>query len=484
MKQHNTITAKRGEYLKLFIIFFILFAIWTKPALTSWNDESRMAQIQSIVKHGSLIIDKSSFSETGDKYFFNNHFYSDKPPLLAFYALPFYWILRQIGISFEKNFGLTYYLLTLLSIGALSAFGLIVFRKIIIDFFHVSNEWADITTFITGVGTLVFPYSLIFNNHVPSGVLILLGFYFFLDFKKNSMVKNAVFSGLFFSLAGSIDISCFIFIPFILVPILKKSKIAGLIFGMSCVPAIGLYLFFNFSTSGSLLPPAMNASLWNYPGSFFGQESLSGLAKHNNVLDVLCYSLHMLIGNRGLISHTPILLFSILGIFIIYRKNSQFQLKLEYSSLLFASLLFIAIYIFRSTNYSGFAFGVRWFASLMFILCLPIACLESSIRSSRTKQAVFLGIACLSIFISLVGAYAPISPLVVADMEERSPANTMLVNFKFIIHDFSNVVFMKCSMREIVKISRLVISGCILYFLLYGFMKNLSKASREYAATK
>jgi hypothetical protein len=477
MKQNNTITTKRGEYIKLFFIFFILFAIWTKPQLTSWNDQSRIAQIQSLVEYGSLIIDKSSFSETGDKYFFNNHYYSDKPPLLALYASPFYYALRHIGISFEKNFGLSYYLLTLLSIGVLSAFGLMIFRKIIRNFFYVNNEWADITTFITGVGTLIFPYSLIFNNHVPSAVLILLGFYFLLDFKKNSMLKHAAFSGLFFSLAGSIDITCFLFIPFIIIPFFKKSVKAGLIFGMSCVPAITLYLLLNLFTSGSLLPPAMNASLWNYPGSFFGQESLSGLAQHSNVLDVLYYSFHMLLGNRGLILHTPILSFSILGILFIFKKNCQFQYKSEYSYLLWASLIFIAIFMLRTTNYSGFAFGIRWFASLMFSLCLPIACLEGSIRSSRTIRVLFLGIACLSIFISLIGAYAPIPPLVVADMQERSPANTILVNFKFIIHDFSDVVFMKFSMRELFKIIRLVITGFFLYFLLYRFMKNLKSMS-------
>jgi hypothetical protein len=476
MKNSNMITIKRGEYLNLFIIFFILFAIWTKTGLTSWNDQSRMAQIQSIVEYGTLIIDKSSFSETGDKYFFNNHFYSDKPPLLALCTSPLYYALRLLGFSFDKNFGLSYYLFTLFSIGILSALGLVVFRKIIKDFFYVSNEWADITTFITGVGTLIFPYSLIFNNHVPSGVLILLGFYFFLDFRKNSMLKNAVFSGIFFSLAGSIDINCFLFIPFIVVPFLKKSLKAGLIFVMSCVPAIALYLFLNLSTSGSLLPPAMNASLWNYPGSFFSQESLSGLARHNNVLDVVFYSFHMLLGNRGLISHTPILLFSVLGIFIIYKKNCGFPYTSEYSSILLASLLFIAFSLFRTTNYSGFAFGIRWFASLMLSLCLPIAYLESNVRSSRTIRVLFLVTACLSIFISLVGAYAPISPLVVTDMQERSPSNTIFINVKFIIHDFSAAVF-RSSIKEILKMSRLALSSFLMYFLLYRFMKNLKSIS-------
>jgi len=30
-------------------------------------------------------------------------------------------------------------------------------------------------TFITGTGTLILPYSLVFNNHIPSGVLMIIG---------------------------------------------------------------------------------------------------------------------------------------------------------------------------------------------------------------------------------------------------------------------------------------------------------------------
>lgn len=474
MKQNNTITINRGAYLKIFIIFFILFAILTKTGPISWNDRSRIAQIQSLVEYGSFIIDKSSFSAfTGDKYFFNNHFYSDKPPILALYASPFYFALRQLGFSFQKHESMTYYLLTLLTIGVLSALGLIVFRKILMEFFHASNEWADITTFITGVGTIILPYSLIINNHVPSGVLILLGFYFFLDFRKNSGLKNPAYSGLFFSLAGSIDITCFLFIPFILIPFFRKSVRAGLIFVMSCVPVIALYLFLNLYTSGSLKPPAMNAPLWNYPGSSFSEENLSGLAQHNNVHDALFYAFHMLLGNRGLISHTPILLFSVFGILIIYKK-SRFQYKTEYTYILLATLSYIAIYILRTTNYSGWAFGIRWFASLMLILCLPFAYIESKIRSSRTTRVLFLGVGCLSILISLIGAYNPFSRLFGTALQERlSPTNTIFSNIHFIIDDFSTIFFMKFSINEIFIIARLVFGAFIIYFLLYRFMKNL-----------
>ncbi|MBF2028856.1 MAG: hypothetical protein IGS48_19195 [Oscillatoriales cyanobacterium C42_A2020_001] len=473
MKQNNVATVKQGEYLKLFIIFFVLFAILTVAGPVGWNDQSRMAQIQSLVEHGSFIIDKSIFLVTGDKYFFNNHFYSDKPPILALYASPFYFALKQLGLSFEKNIGLTYYLLTLLSIGILSILGLIIFRKILDDFFLVSKEWANITTFIAGVGTLILPYSLVFNNHVPSGVLILLGFYFLLHFRESGRYENAVFSGFFISLSGTIDINCFLFIPFMFVPFIRRSIKAAFIFGISCIPAIALYLFLNLYTSGSFIPPAMNASLWNYPGSSFSQENLSGLAQHNGILDVLFYAFHMLLGSRGLISHTPILLFSILSILIMYKKK-RLEYKTEYSYALLAILFYIAIYITRTINYSGWGFGIRWFASLMLILCLPIAYIENEIRLSKPIRILFFSTACLSIFVSIIGAYNPISPLSGTELQERLfPTNTILMNFKSLIKDSLDIVLASPSIGEIFRMIRLVFGASIIYFLLYRFMKKL-----------
>ncbi len=480
-KQNIMININRNKYLKIFIIFFVLFAVLTKVHVVSWNDSSRMAQIQSLVERGSFIIDKSTFS-TGDKYFFNNHFYSDKPPILAICAAPFYFVLNHLGFSFENNSRLTTYIVTLLSIGSLSALGLTVFRKILEVFFKTSDEWADIVAFITGTGTLILPYSLYFNNHLPSGVFAIIGFYYLLNIKRNNKLENAAYSGFFFSLAGAIDINFFLFIPFMIILFFRRSVKAGLIFGVSCIPVIILYLFLNLFTSGSFMPPAMNAPLWNYPGSEFNQENLSGLANHNNIISLLIYAFHMLIGNRGLISHSPIILFSLISFFVIYKENIQFPYKREYGYILLASLLYIIIYIFKTTNYSGWAFGVRWFTSVMFILCLPIVFLENKIKSSKTMKSLFIYIAYLSIFISIVGVYNPASTLNGTDAEEiLSPTNSFSSNLNQIFSDFtiniSSSSLLKNLFLSMIPITRLILGASIIYFLLWRFIQNLELAS-------
>ena len=179
----------RGKQLTIFILFFLLFAVFTKTETYSWNDASRMATIQSLVEQFSFVIDKSTFIETGDKYFYNNHFYSDKPPLLSMYGALYYFVLKNLfNISFATTPRLAYYLVTLLTIGALTCVGLVYFHKILVEFFEIDQEWADLTTFIVGTGTLVLPYSIVLNNHIVSGVLLLISFYYLLK-SKNKKIK-------------------------------------------------------------------------------------------------------------------------------------------------------------------------------------------------------------------------------------------------------------------------------------------------------
>jgi hypothetical protein len=465
----SLVTVNRGEYLKIFFVFFILFAVLTKQNIVGWNDASRMAQIQAIVEQGTFIIDQSTAFETGDKYFYNQHFYSDKPPILALYAAPVYFGLRLIGLSFDQNSQLTCYLVTLLSIGLLSILGLILFRKILREFLLVSSAWADVTTLVAGAGTLILPYSIVFNNHVPSGVLILMGVYCLLQFSRTNNFIQIAYSGICFSLAGSIDINCFLFIPIMLVLLVQKSAKAALMFGLACLPAIVLYLFLNLQTSGSLMPPALNAPLWNYPGSAFGQENLSGLAKHHNIGEVLFYAFHMLIGNRGLISHTPILLVAIGGILIGAQR--KFQYKAEYGYILLASGLYIALYILRTTNYSGWAFGIRWFASLMLILGLPIAYLAPQIRSSKPARLIFMAVASLSIAISLIGTHTPFTPLDGNELQERfAPTNTIVTSLNLIVGDLTSLP----SLKPLIRMARLALGAAIAYFCLYQFAQKLN----------
>lgn len=397
----NQVARKR---LQIFFTFLFLFSYFTKSSVESWNDASRMATIESLVDFHSFIIDNSSFfKQTFDKYLYQNHFYSDKPPILALYSSVFYLFLKNVfHFSFASHPKLTYYFLTVLVIGVISSLGLVCFYEIL-KIFKIESNWINLILLIAGTGTLVLPYSIVFNNHVVSGSLLLFSFYYLLKRQKDT--KNAAISGFFISLAGSIDITMFLLIPLYFILLINKSFRAKIAFILSCLPITLTYLWLNIYTSGSIIPPAMNASLWNYPGSFFGENNLSGLVGHD-ASDLTSYAFNMLVGSRGFISYNPILLLSIYGwIKMVFQPN--FKYKKEYLFIATACIAFLLFYIFRTNNYSGYSYGVRWFASIVLLALIPIAHVAEEVRSSKLGKVIFVAIASISIFISFIGLVAP-----------------------------------------------------------------------------
>ena len=432
---------------QIFLFFLVLFALLTRPDVSSWSDASRMATIQSLVEHHSFIIDNSQFT-TNDKYFYQGHFYSDKPPNLAIYGSVFYLLLKGLGISFSNHYNLTYYLLTLLVVGVSTCIGLVYFYKTI-KLFGVDDKWADVLVLVTATGTLILPYSTVFNNHTVTGVLLVMGFYYLVRIKES--VKYALFAGLLIALAGSIDITAFSFIPFSAIVLVDKPLKSKITFTLACAVVILVYFLLNLYTSGSLTPPAMNKALWEYRGPNFGDSSLSGLAYHPNISSQLNYGFHMLVGNRGLISYTPLLAFSIFGFAKVFSKN--FKYRKEYLFIILGSLAYILMYIFRSNNYSGSSYGVRWYADLMFLLCLPLANIGNEIKNSKKLKTLFFIISSISIVISSIGIIAPFVPV-------KKDSNSFISCFIYI---FKYPIF---SLEFMLLFTRLIVIAIATYYIL------------------
>ncbi len=90
MKRLNDLLALRWFGVLLFVAFMLLWALLTKVHTHSWQEESRMATVQTLVEQGTFIIDHTEFNRTGDKVFINEHFYSDKTPVLSVAAAGVY----------------------------------------------------------------------------------------------------------------------------------------------------------------------------------------------------------------------------------------------------------------------------------------------------------------------------------------------------------------------------------------------------------
>src|SRR5512135_1075584 len=100
----NNFLARRRLGIVLFLAFMLWWALLTKVHTHSWQEESRMATVQTLVEQGTFIIDHTEFNRTGDKVFINEHFYSDKTPLLSVAAAGAYAVLHHVfGLTLDPT---------------------------------------------------------------------------------------------------------------------------------------------------------------------------------------------------------------------------------------------------------------------------------------------------------------------------------------------------------------------------------------------
>ena len=76
----------------------------------------------------------------------------------------------------------------------------------------------------------------------------------------------------------------------------------------------------------------------------------------------LRYAYDMFVGQRGLFSFTPMLIFAFIGIGVAIKQRQQRGLAL---TVLSGSLIFAGYLILRTDNFGGLAWGTRWFVPLV-----------------------------------------------------------------------------------------------------------------------
>jgi len=354
---------EKEEWL-IFIVSFLVLAIFTKTGAASANDQSRMAAIQSIVEFRTFAIDQSQFVGTLDKVRINEHFYSDKLALSYLIGVPIYFILYHLGITFSEWPHLSYYLITLLTIG-LSINTMFVYFFRLIERYGLNTKQKFFYVTSLALGTLVLPFSTVFNSHGLSAAFILLTFYFILNIKRTI---NYLFVGILAGLVASIEfVTGHIFLSLFLIFLFIRARFfkTSLFFIGALIPIL-LQLYINWHISGSVIPFYLRPEFFDYPGSAFGPgSSLSG-GVTNSWSQALRFAFDLTIGSKaGFLYYTPILYFSLIGIAVAFFKRKY---RLDGIMVFIGVLATLLFYMFKIDNYGGCAYGMRYTVSLIPIL--------------------------------------------------------------------------------------------------------------------
>jgi hypothetical protein len=396
----------RRVIIAVFFVAFALCAVVTKSHVLSWNDGSRIATVDALTAGGTFQIDGSPYAVAlGDKIRFRGRTYSDKPPLLAVLAAGVAVLAAPLGITLRHAPAPAIYLVTLFTVGVCFAGGCAyayAFQRLL----GANPRSAAAVAALTGAGTLALSYATVLTNHVPCGASALAGCYHLVR-ARGGGAQHAALGGIFFALAYAFDAAGFVFGLAAAVLLWGEPLRRWMICAGAGLPIVALQLAYNLSITGSVLPTAFNASVWNDPSlplhgwadQIFGVFSPAAYAG---------FAASLLIGSRGLFSFTPLMLLAGAGFVVMWRRR-ELPRRIALAVAL-TSLVFFLLILFLQNDSEASNFGERRYVDLFFVLGIGFGPALAAVRTPLAWAAVRLVTAC-SIAIAALGSVAPFAGL-------------------------------------------------------------------------
>ena len=344
-----------------------------------WNGNSRFGLIFAIVREGRLTIDSFHDQEgtrTGDKSFFDGHYYSDKaigPSLIgaALYA-PLYWMKLATHHPSQET---SKVILTFLVIGLPSA---VAGSLMYILCLHLSGSRtrAYVAALAIALGTMYFPYSVIFFSHQLASALLFGAFFMIFLLKRSPEVGKSWYLFLIGMLLGWALISEFptaaIIVPlgaYYLHVVWRAG--AGHRLRSLALPAFGglIPVVFQLAYNARSFGNPFSLGYANLVDPLYGEamaQGVMGIQWPN--MQVLYYTL--LHPSMGLLWESPVLLMAFVGAGFMFRDR-------RYRAEAIVTGWIIAFYVIMMSGYSmwwgGFALGARHIIPALAFLCIPLA---------------------------------------------------------------------------------------------------------------
>ncbi len=384
----------------------------THARVGGWNDSSRLAMVEAIVEHGRLWVDGTAMGRiSGDVAKIDGHFYSDKPPALALLAVPVYAAQVALGRTFGTARASTYYWTTLLTVGVVTLLGLLALERFLRRL-AIDERWRAATLLAVAFGTLNTAYSVTFSNHAPSAVALLVGFLALWRWRRfDAGLGSVACGGILVGLAALTDHGAAFYLPAFVAYLgwaeRGQRMAATLVFAVITGTVLVGYAAYAYALSGSPLPLSLQPRLFDYPGSYFAHQGrLSGSSiTHGSPRELAAYAWLCLFGQRGLFSHTPVLLFVFAGMARL-AWDRDYPWRAEIAVVAVPTCILVGYYLLTSSNPGGNAYGVRWFCLFVPLLYVFMAHGFQRLRR-RWFRALFWIAYVISIPLALIGALDP-----------------------------------------------------------------------------
>jgi hypothetical protein len=418
------------------------------------NDRSRWATVRALVDDGTFVIGRRdtdrvtaenpygdygiAFEDgwttvdkvlnpeekptpTGDPHLVREY-YSSKPPLLAVLMASEYWVIKHVlGWSINEH------------PNEIVRIGLLTFNVLPLIFYlwmiarlaerYGATDWGRLFVVAAAAfGTLLNPFLITFNNHVPAAFVALAALYAALPVvfpepsdggpRAGAAAGRLLAAGLAAGLLVNFELPAAAFVAALGLLLLIRSPLRTLLWFLPpLLLLVAAFFLLNHTATGQWMPvyEKIDTPWYQYPGSVWagihpGPGRGVEFAKYSENRGV--YAFHLLFGHHGWLSLTPVNFLGAAGMIAAFigfskRRTLGGAWDVTAAGSLLVSLVVFVFYAFvvETANYGGWTDGPRWLlwlTPLWLFALLPITDWLGRRRWGRVLCLVLLALSVLS----------------------------------------------------------------------------------------
>jgi hypothetical protein len=405
----NNLLTRRAAYAVLFAVTLGVLgaAVWNVKPLLSANDRSRWCTVWSLVEQHTYQIDTIDAVpgwSTIDKVRQNGHYYSSKPPVLSTIVAGVYWVVRAVtGWTLNDQPEETMRLILLLVnvIPMLAAF-LVTIRLVER---YAETDFARL--FVVGAfafSTFLTTFCVTLNNHTVAGLAVLAALYPACRILADGSLRPIHFAsvGFFAVFAAVNELPAAAFAAAVGLLLLWRSPAKTFLWALpAAIVPLAAFFVTTWMATGSWKPFYADYGTEKYKYIVDGVPSYwmhpGGLDSNHE--SPLVYLFHCTLGHHGILSLSPIFLFSLLA-WIVPRLSRGFRLRLMLWASAAITVVVLAFYLTRTENYNygGNTSGLRWIFWLIPLWLVSMIPALDAIANSRGLRAFAVLLLALSTF--------------------------------------------------------------------------------------
>ncbi|MFX1518786.1 MAG: ArnT family glycosyltransferase [Promethearchaeota archaeon] len=433
------------KWIKIFLFFgtFIIYILSINDFASS-NEASRLALIQAIVHNRSFIINEfADQTRYIDIAYYNGNYYSDKAPGLSFIGLPIYLICNTFGFSLE----MTHFFLILINAFFTSLATILIYE--ICNFLDYNSKICVLMALIFAFGTIAWVYAKTFLAHGFSAFLFLLSMYYAHRFIQGNETKFILLSGVAIGYSFLVEYSnLFLLVPFLVYFALYKTQKKLIYFLVPIVLLLILLGTYHYVCFGNP---------FSTPYRYYYHERQQDISFISNPVYIGLYGL-LFSPQRGLFFISPVLLLSLYGFFLLYKKYKPETI------LFLSSFIIISVFYSMLPNWHGaYCYGPRYLLAVVPFIVIPLGTCIEKYKENKIFLISFSLIFVFSIIANALGALVnPFPPF----SYEVIP---LIYNASYLIRkgQFDSKLLLLSGLNPLLLFGALVCSVVVYIFIIY-----------------